>query len=545
MCTMRAPLPLVLAAMVAAACSSTSTGPGVVSVTVAPATDTLFTGQFVGLQATPRDAAGQPVTGQTGTWRSSDTVKATVSGTGVVSARDSGDVTVTVTVDGVDGQAHIHVRLLPVGTVTISPHLDSLAAGQSVGFTIVVKDTSGNSVLLNRHVTWSSSDTVVATVNASGLATVHDTGTTIIRALVEGKSDSALLVGTSPPAHVTLTPAGDTLGVGDTITLKAIAVSGTSDTLNVPVTYGSSNTVVATVSASGLVTAVGTGTTTITASAGGGADSVQFLVASCTTSVSLNPNSWAFPLRAGGIGPLSGVTDEVLFKTVGVAFATAPFYGTDSTHFVMGYNPGSGATDFAAGRVCTLSASPLHTYAKLRTTATLIAGLATTEEVFASNASSSTDFVLVRYTFTNTTTSPVTNFHAGLLADWDLNWDGNAVDDNVRWNSALGIEEAVESDTAAHPQIMGIVPLAATGGVTAHAWTNGQDPVHGGLFAFLTARDTTVVGPNDIRGLMGRGSVTIPAGGKYVVVFALVGGSNRAAFNANVTSAQTAAAGLY
>src|SRR5690348_1846385 len=118
---------VVLAAIVAAACSKSSTGPSVTSVTVTPAADTLFTGQFVALQATPRDAAGNLVTGQTGTWRSSDTVKATVSGSGVVTARDSGDVTVTVTVDQVDGQAHIHVRLLPVGSVTIAPHVDSLA----------------------------------------------------------------------------------------------------------------------------------------------------------------------------------------------------------------------------------------------------------------------------------------------------------------------------------------------------------------------------------------------------------------------------------
>ncbi|HZH41963.1 MAG TPA: hypothetical protein VFD85_13185, partial [Gemmatimonadales bacterium] len=109
---------------------------------------------------------------------------------------------------------------------------------------------------------------------------------------------------------------------------------------------------------------------------------------------------------------------------------------------------------------------------------------------------------------------------------------------------ALGIEEVVETDTVSHPQIMGMVPVASSGVVTAHAWANGQDPVHGGLFAFLAARDTTTVGPNDIRGLMGRGPVTIAAGGKYVVIFALVGGSTRSAFNASVSAAQTAAAGL-
>jgi len=545
MFTMRTPFRLLFSAALVVVCSSNSAGPAVTQVTVTPTTDRLYTGQFVSLSVTARDVAGNPVTGQAVAWHSSDSLKATISGSGVVAALDSGDVVMTATVDGVQGQGQIHIRLIPVGSVTISPRVDTLAPGHSAAFSVVVKDSTGGTVLLNRHVTWSSSNPVLLTVTTAGVATVHDTGAAFLRANVEGKTDSAHVVGSpAAPSGVTLTPAGDTVGVSDTVTVKTTVTTSLGDTVTPAITFGSSDSGIATVSPAGLVTAVNTGTVTISATAGSAVGSAQFLVASCTTSVSLSPNSWAFILGAGGFRS-SGVTDQVLFKTVGVAFAAAPIYGRDSTHFVMGYNPGTGASDLASSRVCTLSSSPLHAYAKLRTSSTLVAGLATTEEVFAGNTAGVTDVVLFRYTYTNTGTTAITNFYGGLLADWDLNWDSSPTDDNVRWNSSLGIEEAVETDTVTHPQIMAIVPIAATGAVTAHAWTNAPgEPVRGGLFDFLTARDTTLVGPNDIRGMMGRGPVTIAAGGKYVVVFALVGGSTRSAFNSNVAAAQTAAAAL-
>ncbi|HKR54740.1 MAG TPA: Ig-like domain-containing protein [Gemmatimonadales bacterium] len=352
---------------------------------------------------------------------------------------------------------------------------------------------------------------------------------------------SGVLLAARPVTTVGVTPSGDTIGVGDTVTLIAAATNAKGDTLKRSFTFTASDPTVATVSATGVVAGVGVGSAVITATTRGGSATASFLVASCSAQLTLNPNAWLFKLVPGGFRSPSGISDEVVYRTVGVGFAAAPIYGEDTSHFVMGYNPGSGASDIAAGKVCTLSTSPLHTYTKLQVPAANVPGVVTTEEVFASNAPGATDYVLFRYTFTNTTAQPVTSFLSGLLVDWDLNWDSNPADDNLRWNGASALYEAVETDTITHPQIMGVAPMVLDGGVAVHGWVNGQDPVRGGLFQFLAGPpDTAAVGPNDIRELMGRGPVSIAPGGRYRIVFAMVGGLNRAAYDANLAAAQAA-----
>jgi hypothetical protein len=86
--------------------------------------------------------------------------------------------------------------------------------------------------------------------------------------------------GSGPSQTVSLTPGTVSLFVGETRQLSA-TVSGTS---NGSVSYGSSNDQVATVSQAGLVTAVGLGNATVTASLSGGQ-------ASGTATVTVNPSS--------------------------------------------------------------------------------------------------------------------------------------------------------------------------------------------------------------------------------------------------------------
>jgi alpha-tubulin suppressor-like RCC1 family protein len=85
----------------------------VATVTVTPGLTTLDEGQTVPLVATPRDAAGNALTGRTVTWNSADPSIATVSSTGLVTALAEGDtVVVTATSEGTMGQARIVVRSL-------------------------------------------------------------------------------------------------------------------------------------------------------------------------------------------------------------------------------------------------------------------------------------------------------------------------------------------------------------------------------------------------------------------------------------------------
>ena len=120
----------------------------------------------------------------------------------------------------------------------------------------------------DKSVTWSSSNTAVATVNASGVVKGVKAGTvTITAAAKDGSGKKATKVITVNPVFVTAISitGSDNVPEKSSMTLTAnITPSNASDK---DVAWTSSNAAVATVSASGVVTGVKTGTATITATA--------------------------------------------------------------------------------------------------------------------------------------------------------------------------------------------------------------------------------------------------------------------------------------
>src|SRR2546421_12622351 len=111
----------------------------------------------------------------------------------------------------------------PVASVTVTPSSASGQVGQTVQLTATPRDASGNP-LSGRAVTWSSSDTTVATVTRTGFVTAKGAGTATITATSEGKSGTATITGTSlpaPEASVTVTPSSSSVPVGQTVQLTA------------------------------------------------------------------------------------------------------------------------------------------------------------------------------------------------------------------------------------------------------------------------------------------------------------------------------------
>src|SRR5207244_167565 len=137
----------------------------VASVTVSPASASVPVGQAVQLTATPKDASGNPLTGRTVTWASSNTSVGTVNASGLVTGVVAGSTTITATAEGKSGTSVVTVTLVPVASVTVSPAPASVQAGQTVQLTATPKDANGNT-LTGRTVTWASSNTSVGTVNA-------------------------------------------------------------------------------------------------------------------------------------------------------------------------------------------------------------------------------------------------------------------------------------------------------------------------------------------------------------------------------------------
>src|SRR5438876_940347 len=154
---------LLLAAglLVSVACNEPTSPPVIVSLTVAPSSDTVLVGRAVQLTATTRDASGNALTGPAVTWTSSNSIVATVSVTGLVTGVSAGGpVTVTATSVGKSGTAAIAV--IPAPTVSAYPNSIATVVGGSVFFQAVL-DSAGNAYFLNGPVTWASNTPAVAT----------------------------------------------------------------------------------------------------------------------------------------------------------------------------------------------------------------------------------------------------------------------------------------------------------------------------------------------------------------------------------------------
>ena len=162
-------------------------------------------------------------------------------------------------------------------TVTVSPATHELTVlGATVQLSAEVRDQNDR-VMAGATVTWTTSANSVATVDAAGLVTAVGNGTATITASAGSASGSAAVtvaVGVPPPeparpTTVTVSPATTGLTVlGATVQLSA-EVRDQNDRVmaGATVTWTTSANSVATVDAAGLVTAVGNGTATITASA--------------------------------------------------------------------------------------------------------------------------------------------------------------------------------------------------------------------------------------------------------------------------------------
>src|SRR5207244_3011923 len=158
----------------------------VASVTVTPASASVNEGKTVQLTATPKDANGNPLTGRSVTWMSSNTAVATVSSSGLVTGKVAGTATITATSEGQSGTSTVTVVHVAVASVTVSPATASVQVGSRIQLTATPRDASGNP-LSGRVVTWASSNTAMATVSSSGLVIGVDAGSETITETREGQ----------------------------------------------------------------------------------------------------------------------------------------------------------------------------------------------------------------------------------------------------------------------------------------------------------------------------------------------------------------------
>ncbi|HEX9729898.1 MAG TPA: Ig-like domain-containing protein [Gemmatimonadales bacterium] len=157
-------------------------------------------------------------------------------------------------------------------SVTVLPDGATLAAvGDTLRFIASVDDAAANPIT-SATVTWRSLDEGIVTIDQAGLITTQSFGVADITATAPGgAADTVTVTVMAPLTTIELSPVGGTIvAAGGTQQFTAAGIDAVGDTVPaVPFTWTTANPTVATVDASGLVTAANPGQTSIGATGGG------------------------------------------------------------------------------------------------------------------------------------------------------------------------------------------------------------------------------------------------------------------------------------
>lgn len=246
-------------------------------------------GTTVQLSAQALDNTNQPIAGKVANWFSNNPTIASVSANGLVTGLAVGSTTITAEIDNRTASVTVTVTLVPVGSVTFAPGLDTLVQGDTKQYNPVVVDTAGRAItsLLGRTVNYASNNNPVATAAAAATGTVvsaNSQGTATITATIDGVASNPLTIQVRQVTQISISPSpAASVQVGKTLQLTWTLRDANGNILTstrLP-GFGTSSPGVATVSGSGLITGIAAGTATITATFGVGV--------SATTTVTVNP----------------------------------------------------------------------------------------------------------------------------------------------------------------------------------------------------------------------------------------------------------------
>lgn len=208
---------------------------------------------------------------------SSDPSIAKVDGSGNVTAVGGGSCRITASYGGFSASCSVQV-LAPLEGISLDQTDVTLIEGKSTKLTVsyIPWDTTDE-----RRVSWSSSDPSVAAVESDGTVRTLAPGTAEVTAKVGEKSATAIIrVKAYVPVQSLTLSEGSISFTSREESCKLTATVAPGDATYPSVSWTSSNTSVASVSADGTVKPVGDGTATITATADG-------VSASCEVGVTL------------------------------------------------------------------------------------------------------------------------------------------------------------------------------------------------------------------------------------------------------------------
>ena len=258
-------------------------------------------------------------TDKTVTWISNST-NATVNSSGVVTAVSAGSAVIRATTGSGNLTATCTITItVPVTSVSISPIITTVNSGSTKPLTVTVLPSNAT----NKVVSWSSANTAVATVNSLGVVTGISAGSSTIRAqTVDGEfaATSAVTV-TIGVKSITLHTRNISLLKG--ATFQSTATIAPSNATNKTVTWSSAIASVATVSNSGLITAIGNGTGIITCFTQDGNKTASIIVRVTTPVSSVRLNQTALSLTRNTTHQLASVISPSIASNQAVTWSTS------------------------------------------------------------------------------------------------------------------------------------------------------------------------------------------------------------------------------
>ena len=246
---------------------------------------------FISLKATESETLKATIlpattTNQAVTWKSDNEAIATVDANGVVTAHEVGVATITATTtDGTNLSASCTVNVIhtQASSITLNMTEVSLKALETAELSVEILPATTT----NKVVTWKSDNEAIAKVDANGIVTAIAVGETNITATTtDGSNLSAYCKVTVIPTlanSITLDKTEVSFKANETVTLTPTILPAT--TTNTVVVWTTTDEKVAIVDAEGVVTAIGVGEATITATTTDGSN----LSASCAITVLPTP----------------------------------------------------------------------------------------------------------------------------------------------------------------------------------------------------------------------------------------------------------------
>src|SRR5215831_12118251 len=209
------------------------------------------------------------------TWSSSATGIATISSSGLLTARGLGSSTIQATSGSISGSTSVTINTANVVSVSLQPANATIANGTNLQYAAIATFNDGSTlnVTIVSGVSWTSSNTSVATIGPlNGLAVSKGVGSTMIGLSFGSFSDSSTLnVSSATIQSIAVSPVNPSIAPLTTERFVATGMfsDGSSQNITAVANWQSSNTAVATVANSpgyfGVASALTQGSTSISA----------------------------------------------------------------------------------------------------------------------------------------------------------------------------------------------------------------------------------------------------------------------------------------